>query len=115
MFLLLVSGSVATAHYWVTACLPQAFTSTGPDGTCLVFAVVLSRDQRALIDNGSTDDIFGQRRVSEHQERLPVQRDGMMLVDGLAAGPAGRGKGTGRSGFAQSQHRKLRRSRRRCA
>jgi hypothetical protein len=95
--------------------LAAAKDRLGQAVTCLVFGVLLSRDQRALIDNGITDDIFGQRRISEHQQRLPVQRGGMMLVDDLSAGAAGRGKGTNRAGFAQSQHRKLRTSRRRCA
>jgi hypothetical protein len=51
--------------------------------------MALSRDRHALTDDDITDDIVGQRQVAEHQERLPVQRGGMTLVNALAAGRAG--------------------------
>src|SRR5579859_1535392 len=72
--------------------------------TCLAFAVLLSRDQRALIDDDITDDALSQRRVVKHQQRLTVQRAGMTLVDSLSAGPAGRGRDASRAGLPQSQH-----------
>jgi hypothetical protein len=83
--------------------------------TCLVFAGLLSRDQHALIGDDITDDILGQRRVAKHQQRLPVQRDRMTLVDNLPASLAGRRKGVNRARFVRFQHRQLRTSRRRCA
>src|SRR5579871_6300414 len=58
--------------------------------TCLVFAVLLSRGQCALTDDGIAHDILGQRRVIEHQQCLLIQRGSVTLVGGLPAGPAGR-------------------------
>src|SRR6185312_13365045 len=57
--------------------------------SCLVLAALRHRGQRAFIDEGVTRDLPGRRRAVEIQQRLPVQRDGMTLVDLLAAGRRG--------------------------
>src|SRR6478736_2498152 len=82
--------------------------------SCLVFAALRHRGQRAFIDEGVTGDLPGRRRAVEIQQRLPVQRDGMTLVDLLAAGRAARGRTANRTDLTQTKHQEPRASRRHC-
>jgi hypothetical protein len=51
----------------------------------------------------------------ESQQRLPVQRGGVTLVNDSAPSRPGRSRNTSRIGLTQPQHRKLRASQRRCS
>jgi hypothetical protein len=92
-----------------------------PDGrlcqatSCIVFAALRNRSQRAFIDEDVTSDMLGRRGVAGIQQRLPVQRDGIMPVDLLAAGRTYAGGTTNRTGLTQTRHLELRASRRRCS
>ena len=91
-----------------------------PDGrlcqatSCIVFAALRHRSQRAFIDEDVACDMPGRRGVAGIQQRLPVQRDGIMPVDLLAAGRAYAGGTTSRTGLTQTRHPELRASQRRC-
>jgi len=48
--------------------------SPRPAGSAASCAAPRRRGQRALIGDDVTDNLFGQRRVAETQQRLPVRR-----------------------------------------
>jgi hypothetical protein len=80
----------------------------------IVFGVLWQQGQRMLIDDDVADDLLGWDRIVMGQQRLPVQRGSVTLVNVPALGRAGRDSSTNPTGLTQSQHQKPRASRRRC-
>ena len=76
----------------------------GQAARCIAFAVSRFRSQRALIDDDVADNMLGQGRVAESQERLPVQPGGVTLVDVPVAGRSSRAGSTDRAVLTGSHH-----------